>query len=381
MILTIIIICIAYVLLIGSFVYGFEKVKEIKLVDLPPKTNFSIIIPFRNEAENLPKLLESINYLKYPKHLFEIILVNDESEDSSETIIKEILNTKSSQTNFQFSCIRVINNVRKTNSPKKDAITLGISVAKHEWIITTDADCKLPEYWLDSFDEFIQQRETCCIAAPVSYVLENTFLNKFQVLDFLSLQGATIGGFGINHPFLCNGANFAYKKKTFFEVKGFENNTNISSGDDIFLLEKISKKFPRQVHFLKCDRAIVSTSVEKTWKELFAQRIRWAAKTSSYNNWFGKLTGLIVLLMNSLIIISLILTVLSLLKATILFYIVFIKLNIDGLLIYKSATFYNQKESLKSILFVFALYPFFSLYIAFSSIFTGFKWKGRNYKK
>jgi len=381
MILTIIIITITYVLLIGSFIYGFEKIKEFKLIDLPPKINFSIIIPFRNEAENLPKLLESIYYLNYPRNLFEIILVNDESEDSSETIIKEILNTKSSKTNFQFPNIRVVNNVRKTNSPKKDAITLGISAAKYEWIITTDADCKLPKYWLNSFDEFIQLRKTSCIAAPVSYTLENTFFNKFQVLDFLSLQGATIGGFGINHPFLCNGANFAYRKNIFFEVNGFENNYNISSGDDIFLLEKITEKFPKQVHFLKCDKAIVSTSVEKTWKGLFAQRKRWASKTSSYNNWFGKVTGFIVLLMNSLIIISIVLTLLSLLKASILFYIVFIKLNIDGLLIYKSATFYNQKEALKSIFFAFFLYPFFSLHIAFSSIFTGFKWKGRNYKK
>lgn len=381
MILTISLISIIYVLLIGSFVYGFEKVKGFKLINLLSKTTFSIIIPFRNEAENLSELLESINHLQYPKTLYEIILVNDESEDNSEAIIKNFLNTNSIKANEKQPNITLINNVRITNSPKKDAITTGISNAKNEWIITTDADCILPEFWLNSFDEFIQQTNTYCIAAPVSYELENTFLNKFQVLDLLSLQGATIGGFGINYPFLCNGANFVYRKVTFFEVNGFENNTNISSGDDIFLLEKIVKKHPKQVHFLKCEKAIVKTLSQRTWKELLAQRIRWAAKTSSYNNWLGKLTGFIVLLMNSIIILSIILTLTSLLNPKILFYILFIKFNIDVLLIYKPATFYNQKGVLKSFFFAFIVYSFFSVYVAFVSLFKGFKWKDRSYKK
>jgi cellulose synthase/poly-beta-1,6-N-acetylglucosamine synthase-like glycosyltransferase len=362
-------------------VFGFDKVKEFKLINLTSKTRFSVIIPFRNEAENLLTLLESIKSLNYPKNLFEIILVNDESEDNSINIIKEFLDTEFSKENFNKTNISLINNKRISNSPKKDAITKGINQAKHEWIITTDADCKLPKYWLDSFDEFIQQAKTTCIAAPVSYHYEHEFLNTFQVLDFLSLQGATIGGFGINKPFLCNGANFAYKKEVFIEVNGFENNTNIASGDDIFLLEKIAKKHPKQVHFLKCEQAIVTTSSQRSWKDLLAQRVRWAAKTSSYNNWFGKLTGLIVLLMNSLIIISILLTLLTLLKSKILFYILFIKFNIDVLLIYKATTFYNQKEILKSVLFAFIVYPFFSVSVAFISLFKGYKWKERPYKK
>jgi poly-beta-1,6-N-acetyl-D-glucosamine synthase len=374
-------ISITYVLLIASFVFGFEKVKEFKLINLQSKTKFSVIIPFRNEAKNLLNLLESIKSLKYPKNLFEIILVNDESEDNSVAIIKKFLETESSKENFNKTNISIINNKRISNSPKKDAITIGINKAKYEWIITTDADCVLPKYWLDSFDEFIQQTKTTCIAAPVNFHLEKNFLNTFQALDFLSLQGATIGGFGINKPFLCNGANFAYKKETFIEVNGFESNTNIASGDDIFLLEKIAKKYPTQVHFLKCEQAIVATSTQSSWKELIAQRIRWAAKTSSYNNWFAKLTGLMVFIMNSLVIISILFAFLSILKAKILFYILFIKFNIDVLLIYKAATFYNQKDILKHILFAFIVYPFFSVYVAFISLFKGFKWKERPYKK
>ena len=70
----------------------------------------SIIIPFRNEAENLPKLLKSIDAQEYPKHLFEVILVDDDSEDYSvKTIKKELEGFDCAQPN-----ILIIKNQRKS---------------------------------------------------------------------------------------------------------------------------------------------------------------------------------------------------------------------------------------------------------------------------
>ncbi len=374
MILISIIITLIYLLLIGSFVFGFNKIKTFSLKNTPSKTTFSVIIPFRNESENLPDLLKSIASLKYPKHLFEIILVDDASEDNSVELIMKFLSSVKYD-------IKVISNNRTTNSPKKDAITSAINKAKHEWIITTDADCILPKNWLNSFDEFIQKNISKCIVAPVAYSSKNMFLNNFQLLDILSLQGATIGGFGIQKPFLCNGANFAYQKTLFIELNGFEGNTNIASGDDIFLLEKVVKKYPNSIHYLKCEQAIVITKSQSSWGSLISQRIRWAAKASAYNNWFGKFTGLVVLLMNALVISALLLSTIDVFSFKIWIYILLIKFNIDLLLIYQSAAFFNQKSSLKSYMLGFLLYPFFSIYIAFLSAFKTYKWKGRVFKK
>jgi glycosyltransferase involved in cell wall biosynthesis len=161
MILISIIITLIYLLLIGSFVFGFNKTKAFSLKNTASKTTFSVIIPFRNESENLPDLLKSIASLKYPKHLFEIILVDDASKDNSVELIMKFLSSVKYD-------IKVISNNRTTNSPKKDAITLAINKAKHEWIITTDADCILPKNWLNSFDEFIQKTISKCIVAPVT---------------------------------------------------------------------------------------------------------------------------------------------------------------------------------------------------------------------
>ncbi len=372
--LLLIIITIVYLILIGRFVFGFEKIKPFQLKDLKPKTKFTVIFPFRNEAENLTALLESILKLNYPKDLFEVIFIDDDSDDNSVEIISKYV----ASNNIDIS---IIKNKRTSNSPKKDAITNAIKVAKHNWIVTTDADCVLPKFWLDTFDEFIQTHNTSFIVAPVSYSNTKTFLDYFQVLDILSLQGATIGGFGIKKPFLCNGANLAYKASLFKKLNGFKGNENIASGDDIFMLEKAIKKNKSKVHYLKSKHAIVSTKPQPNWKSLFSQRQRWASKTTAYNNRFGKLTGFIVLLMNASILIGLTLSSIDVITFKSLFYILFIKFNIDLLLLYKSAVFFNKKEALKNYLMSFLIYPFFSVYIAFSSMFKSYKWKGRAFSK
>ncbi|MDP5158031.1 MAG: glycosyltransferase [Flaviramulus sp.] len=374
MILISLIVTVLYLLLIGSFIFGFDRVPYFQLKEALPKTKFSIVIPFRNESENLPDLLKSIKNLDYPIQLFEIIFVDDDSNDYS----VEIINKFKQQYQIQ---LHILSNNRQTNSPKKDAISTAINQAKNDWIITTDADCVLPKYWLDSFDAFIQKTETKCIVAPISYIDENNFLNRFQTLDILSLQGATIGGFGIKKPFLCNGANFAYTKDVFKALNGFEGNTNIASGDDIFFLEKLLKKDPKQLHYLKSKQAVVSSKSQTSWSSLISQRVRWAAKTSSYNNWFGKLTGLIVLLINALIIIGLLLSLLQIFNFKSWIYVVVIKFNIDFYLIYKSATFFNQKDVLRSFIPSFFFYPFFCVYVAFLSVFSSYKWKDRIFKK
>ncbi len=382
MVLSIFIIAIIYFTLIGSFIIGFDNVEEFNNESSTATNSFSVIIPFRNEAENLSELLQSLSNLDYPKHLFEIILVDDASEDDSVEIIMRFLAQPSlklrstSQGN-----VRIIKNVRNSISPKKDAITTAINIAQHEWIITTDADCIFTVSWLKTIDAFIQTKNPKMMVAPVTYSINKTFFQNFQLLDFLSLQSATIAGFGIKKPFLCNGANFAYKKSLFNELNGFEGNTNIASGDDLFLMEKALQTYPKNVLYIKSLKALVSTKPQATITTLIQQRLRWAAKTTSYNNTFGKLVGLIVLLMNALIISVVLLIIISVMRFEFLILIFALKFFLDLLLIHKSARYFNQKVSLRLYAISSFIYPFFSVFIAVYSVFFGFKWKDRSFKK
>ena len=297
MIWFLIIIFSCYALLIIFLANGFHKLKNFNEDLKNQKTKFSIIIPFRNEAENLPKLLESIVRLNYPKELCEFIFVNDDSNDDSSNIIKRFFANAQND-------IQIINNKRVSNSPKKDAITTAIQIAKYNWIVTTDADCLLPKNWLKTFDNFIQQNNPKMIVAPVNYQIKNSFLHRFQLLDFMSMQGTTIGGFGIDFPFMCNGANLGYKKDEFIKLNGFEGNNHIASGDDVFLFEKFLENDKNSVQFIKSQETIVTTFPVDSWTGLIQQRVRWAAKTGNFKSFKVKLIGLLVLFVNLSILTS-----------------------------------------------------------------------------
>lgn len=374
--ITILIVCtLFYVLLIFCFCIGFLRVPYFKPCLSLPKTTFSVLIPFRNEAKNLPILLASIAKLDYPKTLFEVILINDNSNDDFKTAITTFIKT---HPHIQLT---VLTSTTTSNSPKKNAIALGITHAKNKWIVTTDADCIVPKQWLSLFNTYITTKNPVCIAAPVSYHSVNSFLKHFQLLDFLSLMGVTIGAFGLNRPFLCNGANLAYKKSAFVNVNGFSGNTHIASGDDIFLLEKLKTTYPKRIHYLKNKNAIVTTLPEQTIKQLVQQRRRWAAKTTTYNTAFAKFVGTIVFTTNFMLVFVFFVLCITPANCFNLVCCFSAKFIIDALFFYKITVFFNKKITLKHYPLASFLYPFFSIYIALSSQILSYRWKGRAFKK
>ena len=367
MIFTLFSILAIYVFSISLLVYGFYNVKKYQKTGIKPKTSFTIIVPFRNEEENLPNLLNSFSKLNYPQNLFEVILVDDSSSEKFQSSI----------VNYQLS---IIDNIRISNSPKKDAISTAMQHVKTDWVITTDADCIVPENWLLTFDNYIQENKVSMLAGAVTYNCENSFLDHFQQLDLTSLQGATIGSFGINKGFMCNGANFAYTKSLFENLNGFEGNNKIASGDDVFLLQKTIEKFPNQVHYLKAKDAIVITKPTENWKALFHQRVRWAAKTSSYKSIFGKFLGLVVFLGNLSFAIGFFLLLFGIWSYPIFVIFAFYKFAIDFVLLSITNKFLAQTK-IKSLLLSSLLYPFFSSAVALYSLFGSYEWKDRQFKK
>ena len=363
-----------YVLTILIFVYGFDRLNVFKPKDLQSKTHFSVIVPFRNEAENLPKLLTSIDQLNYPNALFEFIFVDDDSTDDSLSIIEKFFaNTQNN--------VRILKNIRASNSPKKDAITVALNASLNEWIITTDADCILPSNWLKTLDNYIQQNNCNMLVAPVTYQANKSFLHQFQLLDFLSLQASTTSGFGLQQPFLCNGANLTYRKSVFEKVNGFKNNNAIASGDDIFLLEKFLKFEKSKVNYVKSLEAIVKTFPVNTFNDLLNQRVRWASKTANYNLFFGKLIGTIILLGNSFIAVVPFLLIFSRISITTTVTYLFIKFFVDYLLIKRASNLHSQNFHFLNYLISSACYPYFTILVFLKSMFSEYNWKDRTFKK
>lgn len=363
-----------YCTVIILIIIGFNRLEVFKNEDKEVVTPFSILIPFKDEAKNLPELFKSLSELKYPKTLFEVFLINDHSEDHSVTITEAFI--KSTQLN-----ITLIHSNQESTSPKKEAITKAISLAQNDWIITTDADCTFKPNWLKDYNNFIAINNAHFIAGPVTYTTKNRFFEAFQLLDFSSLIGVTIGLFGLKKPIMCNGANLAYTKTLFKKVNGFEGNRNIASGDDVFLLEKAIVADKTKVHYLKNNTATVYTRPVKNITALISQRKRWASKTGQSNNLLTKLLGLLVLSTNGLFIITLLNLVIPIFSVKISLIYVLLKIIVDGILIYKSLRFFNQENHFKFYVLSAFIYPFFSTYIALQSLLGGYQWKNRTYKR
>ena len=388
-----------YALLILVFTSGYRRLPGFEPDHSPAQHSFSIIIVFRNEAHNLDHLIGNLNKLDYPADKFEILLVDDESEDDSLELARKL---KAEHPDLDISLVeshselenrsrlenrREMNDISAPGSPKKEAIEKAVRQAKYDWILTTDADCSLKKEHLRAYDQFIRDHDPILVAGPVICTAGSSFLKRFQLLDFISLQGSTMGSFGgieISswiRPFMCNGANLCYRKDAFSAVNGYEGSRHIASGDDVFLLEKMLSNDASRVRFIKSRAATVETLPQDSWGRLVEQRKRWAAKTSSYSDGFGKVVGLLVLLANLSLITGFGFALGGLMSWNVFGLLFLIKINVDFVLLYNTALFFEKQEALRSYLLSGLLYPFFTVFVALLAIRGNYQWKGRSFEK
>jgi Glycosyltransferases, probably involved in cell wall biogenesis len=271
--------CVVYFILVVYFLTGWLRTKKIAATDEPNLPFVSIIIPTRNESQNIQQCLKSIFQQNYPKHLYEVIMVDDYSTDSTLRLAREI-----QQPNFTvLDLMQYFGSAGEYFPNKKKAIALGIKNAKGELILTTDGDCTYGPGWLRTMVTAYLQSNCKLLTGPVMIKPARWPLEIFQQLDVMNLvaiTGATIrNGFAT----MCNGANLMYSKQTFLEVEGFKGNMDLPTGDDIFLMQKIAERYPRSIAFAKNYEACVFTRPEKTLSDFIYQRVRWISKSSRYS--------------------------------------------------------------------------------------------------
>ncbi len=372
--IVLLIIVFVYVVFIMQLILGLNNVKSFTTTDTTPKTAFTIVVPFRNEEKNLAKLLDSISELNYPISLIQIVMVDDFSKDHSVRIYNQW------RLNHEAVDTTLLENMVLSDSPKKDALTRAIPIAKHDWIVTTDADCIVDKNWLLTLDNYIQLKNPEMIVGAVMYKTKNNWFHHFQQLDLMSLQGTTIGSFGIGKPFMCNGANFAYTKKFFNEIGGFGGISDKASGDDVLLLQKAVNADKQKVHYLKNSDAIVKTKPENELFTLFMQRVRWAGKTTGYQSSYAKILAVVVLLMNLSLVIGCWLSVVGKLDWTTLLAIFFAKYIVDYILLYRANSYLRNGKFFVPVASS-VVYPLFASFVGIYSLFGNFVWKGRLFKK
>ena len=362
-------ILVYYFYFLLSIYKGLEKLNKWGS-DKIPNEFVSVIIPFRNESENILQSLENIEKQNYPENKFEVIYVNDSSTDDS-------LDKLQSQIKSDYIHVISVPENFASKAHKKRAIKFGIENAKGEIIVTTDADCIHKSNWLRTLLSGLENK-TGLISGPVEFIKEKGFFNQLQRLEFASLIITGAGLIGVNKPMICNGANLAYRKSVFNQVGGFDGQMKLSSGDDEILMQRIWSKTDYKIKFCLNRDAISYTKANKNINQFYNQRKRWASKGMFYEL---KSTITSILFIFLFYITLLLLTILSFVNATIylpIFIIIFLlKISFEFLIMKRGTDLLFNKKMLKYFLPAEILHIPYILISVIAGIFGNFEWKGR----
>jgi len=358
-----------YTFLILGYYVGFSRNKE---YGLQSKTNelirFSVVIAARNEENNIENLLQDLLNQDYPKSSYEIILVDDNSEDKTAEIAERIL------------CAATISyKIIKSDGGKKKALAEAFKHVQNDIIVFTDADCKIPEHWLWAYRLAFQQKNLILISAPVVFLPGKSPLSQIFSLEFSSLVASGAGAIGRGRAIMMNGANMAVRREAFLQVEQNEKAMAEASGDDIFLMAGIKKKYGSSaIGFLNSMDALVKTPPPRTIKSFINQRIRWTSKSKSYSDRNIIYSALVVFVYNLLTVTVLLVSLFEGYYFLIYLLLLILKTAIDLPLLISFQKKYNLKSRIGWIFPLQIIYPFYIVFIGFTGHFLPYSWKGRS---
>ena len=376
MVYILIIVLVIYVILFMMLRLGWSNVPA--YVDngkIKHYVKVSVVVVARNEEDNIVALLEGLENQSYSNSFFEVLIVDDSSEDKTVDKIERFIVGSS----LDLKLLRLEESLND-NKSKKAGISYAMKFAEGDIVVLTDADCVLQKEWLETIVSFYDEYKPKMIIAPVSYFPSKTFLNNFQVLDFLAMQGVSCSSSGLKRPLICNGANVVYERALFSELNVFEKD-EVASGDDIFMLQKTYAKYPDSIRYLKSQASIVSTYSCKSWGELFQQRLRWAGKVRYFDSKES------VLMLTYLLIVNIMIIVFALLSPFDIRYLIYfiasfsVKLLVDIVFLWPVAKFFRQSHMLSLVLVVQFVHFIYMAVVGILSNILPYKWKGRKLKK
>ena len=351
-----------YLLFILFFLTGLKRIPSVFSSENITWPKVSVIIAARNEENNIPLLIQDLHQLDYPSDRLEIVIADDRSNDNTWSLIK--------QAEENNECIKGIKIEHLEDmTPKKHALTKGIEASSGEFILSTDADCRLPSGWVKSMVSALDEHNGIVIGAS-SVDASNSF-GHYQLVDFLALVSANAGANGWGYSWTGTGQNIAYKRSCFNDIGGFNPVKDRVSGDDVYLVQSIGKRFGSRVN--ADPHSFVKTQPAHNINQFINQRIRWSS-----NSRFAAKVDLFFLffLVNAFVLnTSFLLSIFQPLMHEILPMIFAVKFLGDALVIYAGAS--KFKTSFPSIMFILwsIIQPIYIPVIGLGGLIGRYSWK------
>lgn len=321
--------------------------------------SLSVIIPFRNEEKNLPRLIESIKNQSVTA--LQILFVDDHSEDRGKELLEKT-----------FDCEEYISiySLPDHIEGKKQAIDFGIKKSTGNYCLTLDADVEFHHDYFKSLSDYSNSDMTI---APV-IMKSDSFWSKLFSFEYM-LFNAFNYCFSSFFIISASGANLLFSREKYLKFNTLNEHSSLSSGDDHFLLRDFqrNKASISLINHLEC--AVYSGSAA-TWVEYFNQRIRWVSKTRKKVNWKEQMIGSVLFLY---LIGSFILSIYLLIQNdfTLFFGVLSVRFLIDFFVFSNYGTKLRVLSLFQMFPVFFILYPIMFVLILIGSLFYQPKWKGR----
>ena len=333
----------------------------------------TVVIPVRNEAANITALLEDLSAQQGVPNAFDIIIVDDYSTDETRTLVEQFQQQKS-------CLVRLLSlNVPPgfIGSHKKLAITQAIATTQHEIIVTTDGDCRVGPYWLATIWQCFEERSAVLVSGGVTFQ-QGSFFQRLQTIEFASLIGVGAACLQAGYPNMANGANLAFLHEVFEQVEGYGGNLHIPSGDDEFLLQKIAKRCPYHLFFLKHPAAVVTTQAQRTLYGFYQQRKRWASKWKLHRDKKVAALAVFIFLYHICILASVLLVGLGTYGGSLLLFLL-PKIILEFVFLRSVLLFLDKKLPPSSFLLLQLIYPFYAIFFGIGANLGRYTWKDRTY--
>ncbi len=326
----------------------------------------SVVVAARNEQEHIPALLHALTRQDYPQEKYEIIIVDDASEDST----AELVNS------FQEPRVRLLQSQDRhlVLSPKKHAIQTGVNLARGDIILLTDADCLPPSGWISGMVSLFTPNVGMVIGfSPAELPQVRRLGEYFLAIDSLALAAVAAGTSGWGYAATCNGRNLAYRKQVYNEVGGFSRINHFVSGDDDLML-KLVQKTQWSIRYAYDASLSVPTQHVQSVRQFTHQRLRHASKGFFYE--YKKIAALVlVYLYNLLIFLSVPFALLSWIPWSMVLFFTALKFIFEFILLFRFAFRLHRLYFLRIFPLAELLHVPYVVIFGALGPFKKFKWK------
>lgn len=356
----------AYFLFVMILLRRWKKAlrQPVKNQNYKKDISIAVIVPVRNEVQNIESLLNSLRSQTISAQ--QIIIVDDHSTDGTKQAVQKKYG-------------HAVELLELTEGQgKKKALELGILSATASVIVTTDADCTMHRHWLQEIQSIFSD-DSIKMAVGGVRIKADTFFSHLQAVEFASLIGTGAASLVSGLPTMCNGANLAFRKDVFIKVGGYGDNFHIPSGDDEFLLRKIFAKYPKGITVMVSPDSVVETKATPTPQDFFHQRIRWASKWRAHRTLGSAMLAVFIFLVHLAVCGVWLTMIAAKISLTLAILLLLSKMVAEFLFLQSVTNFLQVPWKWSVFVFLQIVYSFYVVLFGVMANVFPYRWKGRKF--